>query len=158
MKDIDFALQKLPPQNIEAEQSVLGAILIDNNALTTALEIIGNDDFYKDSHRKIFFAMSELFYKNEPIGCARIRLIGKKAKLERIALLKKYRGKGFGKNIVNYLIKYCKKKNIKGIYMNSQYYLMNYYKKFGFKTRGKTFMEAGIKHIEMYLNQVKQKE
>lgn len=67
MKDIDFALQKLPPQNIEAEQSVLGAILIDNNALTTALEIIGNDDFYKDSHRKIFFAMSELFYKNEPI-------------------------------------------------------------------------------------------
>jgi len=36
--------------------------------------------------------------------------------------------------------------------MNSQYYLKNYYKKFGFKTRGKTFMEAGIKHIEMYLN------
>lgn len=99
-----------------------------------------------------------VLYKKKPIGCARIRLIGKKAKLERIALLKKYRGKGFGKNIVNYLIKYCKKKDIKVVYMNSQYYLMNYYKKFGFKTRGKSFMEAGIKHIEMYLNQVKQKE
>src|SRR3989344_6333288 len=49
-------------------------------------------------------------YKNTPIGCARIRFVGKKAKLERIAILKKYRGKGFGKNIVEYLIKYSKNK------------------------------------------------
>ena len=67
MKDIDLALEKLPPQNIEAEQSVLGSILLDNNALTTALELLVSDDFYKDSHRRIFFAMSELFDKSEPI-------------------------------------------------------------------------------------------
>ncbi|MBS3113660.1 GNAT family N-acetyltransferase [Candidatus Woesearchaeota archaeon] len=107
---------------------------------------IERDEFDKISKHVI------ILYKNKPVGCARIRLIGKKAKLERIALLKGYRGRGFGKNIVNYLIKYCKKKDIKEICMNSQYYLKNYYKKFGFKTRGKTFMEAGIKHIEMYLN------
>ena len=52
-------------------------------------------------------------YKSKPIGCAIIRFIGKKAKLERIALLKNYRGKGFGKNIVKHLIQYCKNKNIK---------------------------------------------
>lgn len=67
MKDIDLTLEKLPPQNIEAEQSVLGSILLDNNAITTALELLVSDDFYKDSHRRIFFAMSELFNKNEPI-------------------------------------------------------------------------------------------
>ncbi len=67
MKEIDATLDKLPPQNIEAEQSVLGAILLDNSALTTSLELLSYEDFYKDSHRKIFTAMIELFEKNEPI-------------------------------------------------------------------------------------------
>jgi len=67
MKETDLQLVKLPPQNLEAEQSVLGAILIDNNALTRCLEILDPEDFYKGSHRKIFFAMTDLFDKNEPI-------------------------------------------------------------------------------------------
>ena len=67
MKDIDVHLEKLPPQNIEAEQSIIGAILIDNDALPRALEIIALEDFYKMSHRKTFYAMLELFDKNEAI-------------------------------------------------------------------------------------------
>lgn len=69
MKEIQVDLEKVPPQNIEAEQSVLGAILIDNNALTAALELLNEDgeDFYKDSHRRIFIAMRDLFERSEPI-------------------------------------------------------------------------------------------
>jgi len=67
MKEVESQLDRLPPQNIEAEQSILGAILIDNEALPKALEIINSDDFYKQSHRKIFRAMVELFDRNEPI-------------------------------------------------------------------------------------------
>jgi replicative DNA helicase len=67
MKEVDFTLDKVPPQNVEAEQSVLGSILLDNNALTTALELLKHEDFYRESHRKIFSAMSDLFDKNEPI-------------------------------------------------------------------------------------------
>ncbi len=67
MKEIDSTLDKLPPQNIEAEQSVLGAVLLDNGALTTSLELLSHDDFYKDSHRRIFTGMIELFDRNEPI-------------------------------------------------------------------------------------------
>jgi replicative DNA helicase len=67
MRETELHLDKLPPQNLDAEQSVLGAILIDNNALTRTLEIIDPDDFYKLSHRKIFLAMTELFDRNEPI-------------------------------------------------------------------------------------------
>jgi replicative DNA helicase len=67
MRESDLTLDKLPPQNIEAEQSVLGAILLDNNALYTAFEMITQQDFYKDSNRKIFIAMTELLEKNEPI-------------------------------------------------------------------------------------------
>ncbi len=67
MATIDEALDKLPPQNLEAEQSILGAILLDNEALLKALEVISDDDFYRESHRKIFNAMVELFEENEPI-------------------------------------------------------------------------------------------
>ncbi len=67
MKKIDPAIDKLPPQNIEAEQSVLGAIMIENDAFPKVIEIISREDFYKESHKKIYDAMVELFEKSEPI-------------------------------------------------------------------------------------------
>lgn len=67
MREIDLSIDKLPPQNIEAEQSVLGAVILDNDALTRVIEILTPDDFYKESHRRLFNAMRELFDKNEPI-------------------------------------------------------------------------------------------
>ncbi len=50
-------LKRVPPQNLEAEQSVLGAILIENKALEHALEIVVPDDFYREAHREILKAM-----------------------------------------------------------------------------------------------------
>ncbi|KAF0144587.1 MAG: replicative DNA helicase [Nitrospirae bacterium] len=67
MKKNDIAADKLPPQNIEAEQSILGAIMIENDALPKVIEVISREDFYKESHRKIYDAMIELFDKSEPI-------------------------------------------------------------------------------------------
>lgn len=58
--------QKVPPQNLEAEQSILGGILLDNQAIPGVIEIITSEDFYKEAHRKIFNAIIELFEKNEP--------------------------------------------------------------------------------------------
>ncbi|MDM8526545.1 replicative DNA helicase [Desulfococcaceae bacterium HSG8] len=57
----------LPPRNIEAEESILSVILIDNNALLDIIEIISPEDFYKPAHQIIFNAVTELFSKNEPI-------------------------------------------------------------------------------------------
>lgn len=57
---------KIPPQNIEAEQSILGSILIDSEAITKVLEIVTPSDFYRDAHGQIFSAMIELFERNEP--------------------------------------------------------------------------------------------
>ncbi len=65
MNEVDVALDRLPPQNIEAEQSILGAVLLENDALAKALEILSPEDLYRESHRKIFNAMIELFEKNE---------------------------------------------------------------------------------------------
>ena len=72
MDALDVSLQKLPPQNIEAEQSVLGAILIDNSAMNKVLEILGANDFYRENHRLIFSSMIELYEKNHPIDLVTI--------------------------------------------------------------------------------------
>lgn len=66
MKDVDYSSHKVPPQNLEAEQSILGGILLDNNALNHVLEIVGMGDFYSEAHRKIFSAILELYERNEP--------------------------------------------------------------------------------------------
>jgi replicative DNA helicase len=64
---MDISVRKVPPQNLEAEESVLGSILLHNEALNKVLEIMTGDDFYKESHRKIFSAIVDLDEQNEPI-------------------------------------------------------------------------------------------
>lgn len=63
---LDNPSHRLPPQNLEAEMSVLGGVLLENEALNRALEYLGTDDFYRESHRKIFKALLVLSEKNEP--------------------------------------------------------------------------------------------
>ena len=67
MRPSEEAALKIPPQNIEAEQSVLGGILLEPEALSRILEILQEDDFYRESHRKIFSAMVALYQKGTPV-------------------------------------------------------------------------------------------
>lgn len=61
------SLQKLPPQNLDAEQMVLGAILIENDAIFNIATLLSPEDFYKDIHRRIFTVMLEMFERREAI-------------------------------------------------------------------------------------------
>ena len=56
----------LPPQNIEAEQAVLGTILIQDKALLKVIDLLQPGDFYRDAHKTIYAAMMALFDKHEP--------------------------------------------------------------------------------------------
>lgn len=58
---------RIPPHSLEAEQSVLGAMILDKEAINTAIEIIRPDDFYKEANKEIFEAILTLFNKNEPV-------------------------------------------------------------------------------------------
>jgi replicative DNA helicase len=58
---------KIPPQNIEAEQSVLGGVLIEPDALSRVLEIMRGPDFYREAHQKIFAAMVDMYQKGTPV-------------------------------------------------------------------------------------------
>src|SRR5947209_1986101 len=61
-------LTKLPPQNIEAEQSLLGALLIDKDAIVNIAEILEPDHFYRaEQHGQIYNAIVTLFEAREPV-------------------------------------------------------------------------------------------
>jgi replicative DNA helicase len=67
MATIDDNFRKIPPQNLEAESSVLGGILLENDGINVVLESLRAEDFYRESHRKIFRAMIELSDRSEPV-------------------------------------------------------------------------------------------
>lgn len=60
-------MQTLPPQSVEAEESILSAILVDNSTVIDIIEILEPEDFYRSAHKKIFASVCSLFRKTEPI-------------------------------------------------------------------------------------------
>lgn len=76
--------ERIPPQSIEAEQAVLGAILIENEVMPFVLEIINEKDFYRETHKVIFNAMMSLYSKNEAIDMVTLtEVLRKEDKLEK---------------------------------------------------------------------------
>ena len=60
-------LSRVPPQNIEAEQSLLGGLLIDPEAINKVVDIVGSNDFYRSAHGTVFSTIVDLYEKNEPV-------------------------------------------------------------------------------------------
>jgi replicative DNA helicase len=78
-------IHRLPPQNIEAEQCVLGSILLHQGAILKAVETLSPDDFYRSEHGLIYAAMIQLFDKTEPQDLVTVTNILKDAnKLDKI--------------------------------------------------------------------------
>jgi len=87
---------KLPPQSIEAEKSLLGCLLLDQNAIVKVVDFISSRDFYKGTHQEIYQACQELFEKNEPIDLLSVaNRLKEKEKLEGIG------GNSFLTEIIN---------------------------------------------------------
>lgn len=61
------ATEKVPPQSVEAETAVLGSMLIEEDAIAKAIELLNADSFYKDSHKKIFSTIVELYDRNKVV-------------------------------------------------------------------------------------------
>lgn len=58
---------RIPPHNLDAEQSILGGLMVDPYAFDQVSSIVTEDDFYKPAHRKIYAAITELYAKNQPV-------------------------------------------------------------------------------------------
>jgi replicative DNA helicase len=64
---LSTGIGKLPPQALELEEAVLGALMLEKDALTSVIDILKSKSFYKDAHQRIFSAILALFDKSEPI-------------------------------------------------------------------------------------------
>jgi replicative DNA helicase len=77
---ISPAVDRVPPQNLEAEQSVLGSMLLERDAIARVVELVRSEDFYREAHRKIFEVIAGLFERGEPADLItvsdRLRAIG----------------------------------------------------------------------------------
>ncbi len=83
-------LEKLPPQNLDAEMAVLGSMLLDEEAISVAIEALEKGSFYKEHHRKIFEAITDLFNANKPVD-----LITLTNELKRKEILDEVGGAGY---------------------------------------------------------------
>ena len=65
----DFAgnLGKLPPQAIDLEEAVLGALMLEKDALTTVIDILKPESFYKDANQEVYKSIVDLFNNSEPV-------------------------------------------------------------------------------------------
>jgi len=89
---------------------------------------------------------------NSNSGCARFRIEEGIMKIERLAVLKKYRNMGFARLIMIKAMGYGSKEGAISFKIHAQKYLENYYRTFGFISQGEDFMDAGIPHIEMTMD------
>ena len=91
-----------------------------------------------------------IYLKDKVIGTIRYRLVNDEYKIERFAILKEYRGKGYGKQTFNYFVELLATKfNPCTITLNSQEPVIGFYEACGFIKEGDMFVEVGINHIKM---------
>jgi replicative DNA helicase len=87
---------RMPPQNIEAEIAVLGALMIDKNAITKIADIIRPEDFYKAKHEKIFESILELYQEQQPLD-----ILSVSSRLKEKKILEDIGGRGYLTEIIN---------------------------------------------------------
>lgn len=81
--DIGSQLGKLPPQAVEVEEAILGALMLEKDALTTVIDILKPDNFYKDANKDIYQAIVTLFNNSEPVDLLTVtNQLKKEGKLE----------------------------------------------------------------------------
>jgi replicative DNA helicase len=91
-----LSIDRLPPQSIEAEQSVLGALLIDRDAVIEVADVLRPTDFYRQAHGTIYEAVLELYDKREPIDIVTVSEV-----LERSDRLEQVGGSAYLTSLIN---------------------------------------------------------
>ena len=92
----DIALDKVPPQNLEAEMAVLGSMLMDEEAIAVAVEMLSSNSFYKDTHRRIYDTILNLYNANKAVD-----FITLSDELKRTGMLEEIGGVSFLSSLVN---------------------------------------------------------
>lgn len=126
----------------EAEITIREAVFVKEQGVDPSIEY----DEFEDSSKHYVLKAADL-----PVGCARYRWVGPDIKLERLAVLKEERGKGYGTFIMKRLLEISLGLKPRNIYLHSQITAKRFYERFGFEASGPVFREAEIDHVKMHL-------
>jgi predicted GNAT family N-acyltransferase len=82
----------------------------------------------------------------EPMAAGRVRFLGPYAKLERLAVRREYRGRGYGSALLCFTMEVARERGFHKFKLHAQTSALDFYRKHGFKIQGETFLEANIEH------------
>ena len=130
---------------------------VNFNECFTDIEKIRTKVFIKEQHVPIELEWDEFdedsihilaYYDNIPVGTARLL---KDGHIGRMAVLKDYRNRNIGQNMLKYLLEIAQNRSIKTIELSAQEHAVDFYKKYGFSISSDVYMDAGIPHFDMKL-------
>ncbi|KTD21085.1 GNAT family N-acetyltransferase [Legionella londiniensis] len=136
-------LVKKVSSSLDIEQclAIRREIFVDGQKVPLHLEVDGQDPISEH-----FL----LIVDDIPAGAARVRFVGEYAKIERVAVLKSYQGKGLGKHLMEAVLAYlASNPSVPMIKLSAQTHALSFYEKLGFSVCSETYLDAGIPHQDM---------
>lgn len=130
-------------ENLEEGFAIRREVFVEEQKVPLDMEI---DELDKNCNHIV------VYNNGEAIAVGRIIFEAHKCFLGRIAVVKKYRGKGIGEFLVKEMLKKAFDDGIKEVFIHAQAYAEGFYKKIGFRAYGEKFYEAGIEHISMIIS------
>jgi len=127
-------------EKLEEAFSIRKKVFVEEQHVPHELEI---DEYENESAHFV------LYDENHPIGTGRFRIMDGKGKVERICVLKEFRGTGAGNRIMNAIENHAKTHGVKVLKLNSQTSAIPFYEKIGYTIVSDEFMDAGIPHKTM---------
>ncbi len=135
---------------IDTEEDLKKVFQVRLEVFVNEQKVDEDDELDEFEDTSTHFALKE---GDKVVGTSRWRKTEKGYKLERFAILKEYRGKGYGADILQTTLDdVLKVRKDEYIYLNAQTYALGFYGKLGFEAKGEEFDECGIMHYEMFYN------
>jgi len=132
---------------VDNESELKDAFRIRRRVFITEQNIPPNLEYDEDDRTALHMLAKD---GGKAIGTARVLFLSNnQAKLERLAVLKSFRGRGIGSEVISFLEKELKNQGIKKVILHAQYRAIAFYKSCGYQETGTPFWEVGIKHIKM---------
>lgn len=132
---------------VDNESELKDAFRIRRRVFITEQNIPPNLEYDEDDRTALHMLAKD---GGEAIGTARVLFLSNnQAKLERLAVLKSFRGRGIGSEIISFLEKELKKQGVKKVILHAQCRAIAFYKSCGYQETGTPFWEVDIKHIKM---------
>lgn len=128
-------------EDLESAYSIRKKVFVEEQQVPLELEM---DEYDKEAIH--FLCTNEL---NEPIGTSRLRFIDSYGKLERICVLKPYRGQSYGKQIIKRMEAEITARGYKNAKLNAQAYASAFYEQLGYQIVSEPFYDANIVHVAM---------